>query len=1448
MTTGGGTGGSAGSGTLLETLYVNVQANLGQLRSQLQLAVSSSVDASRQIAGAMAGISAAFVGVGAYAVKLAADLEQAEIAFTTLLGSGEKAKAFLKELSDFAARTPFELPGLQAAARKLLAFGFEAKQVIPMLTAIGDAVGALGGGEAEISRVTMALGQMMAKGKVSAEEMMQLAELGIPAWDMLAKAIGKSVPEAMKLAEKGAISASQAIPGILEQMNTRFAGSMEKQSKTLNGLWSTLKDNLTQTLTSIGTKIVETFDLHAVITGMTNGMQRIKEAIEGADLRRLFDEHKEKIEAVAWAVGGVLLPAVLSLAAGFAATLVTILPWIAAGLALKVAFEEAQKQTEGLQIATKDTGPTFVNMGTVLKGFVQLIQGVIQSFVAMAAHIGKSLGYMSVIAQDYLGGLARGLKALARGDFQGMVDASKDMRDSVSRNMNLLQDDLVGVWENPNKNVVGGFKTMMAGIKGEADTGVQNVVSSVSNGAETFKKIMADLTASLPAGSFKPASISTVFPKGGAAAATSQADKPETTAQRTKKIKDVLGDLRREYEAGRLTAAQYATALHLVESQNQKAANSVKRGTDAWRAYMDVVGGARRELEQLAGQAKATSDRAKAEAARRKREAEQAAREAAQAAEQAAREAEQRRRGVRDGTEAYEELGRAINRTAKAGEFSGDKRDGFLKQLRELRESMGDKGLNTDPSIKALDALIGRLVHTAAATSRLVVKQREAREFQEQLREGYDAGQTALGEVERGAIDVADAFGRLPTAQRPVKLEFEELIGLMPDTNEGLDAFVQAMMDLERAGNITKGTLDRLIGSVGELKTLLDGSIDRSLAEFGGMATDVNTGQGVFQSENEIRGIGVKGTGGAADAAKGAIAAGAAELLRAGFAKLEQSDLFDQLARLTADGLADSPLAVLIGDVLADKIKAASAASKAEAKLAGEQAAQVYGEGWTAYSSELAAAVEDTLAEVFSGTDDEQLTKALELLLDPGAFAKLGDDGRAAFMDAFNKLATEDALVLLPEETIAAFINRLVEGGDQGSDVLVKLRGALLAIGEALQGTAQDVETVSDASSDWDANLRRIDFQEWADGLHKLSDEHLQLQLEGAKSAKNVDRFNALLAEMKRRAEEAKGALGRLFEKFSPLIGAVGAFAGALGATDLQANVDGFVTLLGKGLDIAKDFASGNIIGGITKIISGLADAIMGFRKAYAEAARLQEQFRESLSGSFLNADDYGKTSVRSRGFFADFFGGGPEVVQEINKVGLAFAKTISDGFTKGIKEGLKEAIVKNDVSLFASTLKLSVGDAVLNGIIDAFMQGELLKNIIGPAIKKYTDALQTPDPNDDVAALNGVLSAADTAAALGEKFVTGLAPVRQMLVDKGFIKPPEGTESITGNRELFGRVPDLGLGSISTPTLEAFDTLGNQIVPAFGRHVDRFGEIINTPIRVVLDGGAQGSITGAFR
>jgi len=229
----------------------------------------------------MLGMGAGLAGIGAgivIPIKMAADFEQTQIAFTTMLKSADKATKFLKEIENMAAVTPFEFPDLLQSSKLLLAFGFQAKQIIPMMTKIGDAASGLGVGAEGIDRITRALGQMKAKGRVQAEELLQLQELGVPATEILQQELGLTAKQIANIGEKS-IASGKVIDAILRGLDKRFGGMMKNQSETMNGLLSTIKDVYNQNIVKRwgeGFRSVVTPQLKAIVDWADKNTDSIK--------------------------------------------------------------------------------------------------------------------------------------------------------------------------------------------------------------------------------------------------------------------------------------------------------------------------------------------------------------------------------------------------------------------------------------------------------------------------------------------------------------------------------------------------------------------------------------------------------------------------------------------------------------------------------------------------------------------------------------------------------------------------------------------------------------------------------------------------------------------------------------------------------------------------------------------------------------------------------------------------------------------------------------------------------------------------------------------------------------------------------------------------------------------------------------------------------------------
>lgn len=175
-------------------------------------------------------------------VSLADEFQTDQIGFETMLKSKKKATKFMDSAKKFASVTPFDTSAVVSNAQRMLAYGFSDKDIISDLTKIGNASAALGAGEEGISRVSRALGQMKTNGRLNAEDMNQLTDVGINAWKYLADAEGKSIAQIREMSQKGEISGDKAVKTILNGLK-EFDGMMDKTSNsTVSGLMSNIKD------------------------------------------------------------------------------------------------------------------------------------------------------------------------------------------------------------------------------------------------------------------------------------------------------------------------------------------------------------------------------------------------------------------------------------------------------------------------------------------------------------------------------------------------------------------------------------------------------------------------------------------------------------------------------------------------------------------------------------------------------------------------------------------------------------------------------------------------------------------------------------------------------------------------------------------------------------------------------------------------------------------------------------------------------------------------------------------------------------------------------------------------------------------------------------------------------------------------------------------------------
>lgn len=186
----------------------------------------------------------AAVGFVQTGIEYNAQIEKYTTGFTNMLGSAEAANEAMKAIQEDAARTPFDVASLTQANQLLISAGENAGYSRKVIMALGDAVSAAGGGNAELSRMAANLQQIANVGKASAIDIKQFAYAGINIYQVLADYTGKSVQDVQSMTVSYDLL-SEALIAASEE-GGRYYNAMDTQSQTMNGRVSTLKDNVSQ--------------------------------------------------------------------------------------------------------------------------------------------------------------------------------------------------------------------------------------------------------------------------------------------------------------------------------------------------------------------------------------------------------------------------------------------------------------------------------------------------------------------------------------------------------------------------------------------------------------------------------------------------------------------------------------------------------------------------------------------------------------------------------------------------------------------------------------------------------------------------------------------------------------------------------------------------------------------------------------------------------------------------------------------------------------------------------------------------------------------------------------------------------------------------------------------------------------------------------------------------
>lgn len=406
----------------------------------------------QKVSGLMlGGLASGFGAAAVSGIQFNAQMEQYATTFEVFTKSAEKADAILEELQKKGAETPFEFTDLADATQKMMAFGFTADEALTNLDMLGNAAQ----GDAEkLETITTAFARMTSSGKVTLEDLNMMIDVGFNPLQQVAKDTGTTMGEVYEQISDGALDVETVTKAMKEMTSEggQYAGLMEKQSQTLNGMLSTLSDTVQMKLG----------DAFASLTEKVKGaLPMIIDFVENIDV----DKAIAGIGALAAALAGVFTAATAARGA----------------IALFNAVTAVQK-AGGMAAMVSNLGASFAGIVTTIAPVVAAIAGIIAVIALVSTAISQLLDENELFAESVT----------------NIVYSIMDIVESLWNNFlgpifDSLIEALNTIWENGIKPLWDSFKQFIADLTIKFSELLDAVYPVVMWFSETFGPILAEI-------------------------------------------------------------------------------------------------------------------------------------------------------------------------------------------------------------------------------------------------------------------------------------------------------------------------------------------------------------------------------------------------------------------------------------------------------------------------------------------------------------------------------------------------------------------------------------------------------------------------------------------------------------------------------------------------------------------------------------------------------------------------------------------------------------------------------------------------------------------------------------------------------------------------------------------------------------------------------------------
>lgn len=369
----------------------------------------------------------AITSFGKKALEASANMEVLRQGLDFVLGSSAETEKLINGMKDLGEQSSYDTNQLIPLARQWVNMGDDAETAVSKMTKIIDLGSAFGLTAEQIGSATLALTQMSSAGKINGQDMLQLTNANIPAWKLLADAMGLSVAEVRELSEKGALG-EDAINTLWDAIEQRTQGATARMNGTLMACFSNLEEEAQNSMAVVGDIISNALDLKDVLKSGGGIIQ---------DFREMMAQIKESAKEEG--LGQAIIDQVSNVSPELATLLGTIGNFVGQFVNVLVAgWQEAWNTLSQLDIGAillvvndvaSRLGPVFVAAASLIMGAINLILPVAVTLVNAFANAYNAIApYIIGIAQAI-----QNLKERVSGDVQAVAQAFDNMWQAVSQ-------------------------------------------------------------------------------------------------------------------------------------------------------------------------------------------------------------------------------------------------------------------------------------------------------------------------------------------------------------------------------------------------------------------------------------------------------------------------------------------------------------------------------------------------------------------------------------------------------------------------------------------------------------------------------------------------------------------------------------------------------------------------------------------------------------------------------------------------------------------------------------------------------------------------------------------------------------------------------------------------------------------------------------------------------